>query len=311
MLIEVDKSFSMFEIAMRYLHEKFAPSNYVHLAYHVIEQKLYFDRIDNVFELFMNGATDEDNKSFLIHALDGVRDIVIENNTDNLKKLIQVVQRLLALSPKHIVMNVWENMSNEHDYDEDVYDYVNSEAINEIYRKIFDKYINKKPIASVLNQIATKRTIILSRLKKNKETGEYFMKQCKNAESLGALDWKGVPEPRRYGPDSDGYCFDIKELEKVIIISFQKGLWPTSPYTRKPFTIYELQNIVNHMINNNIKHSQLLPMILFGITNGYISLKGIHGKKGYAQRVNFYTTIRTYLLSAGNEFTMNENENWH
>lgn len=290
-LVRVDSSFAMFKKVMAYL-QKYNSNDFVHLAYEFMRRKLFFDHVDDVYKLFIQGPEGHDNdvliKDFLSHILDGGHE-AIDEQKDN-ADTIAAVQRYLEISPKHVVKALLR---------EDAYKYV------------YNKYFKMMSIDPILKEIAIKRNVILSRLRKNKQTGELFMKECRNAETLGALEWTGVPEARRYGPMFDGYCYDVKELCTIIVSSFEKGIWPTSPYTKNIFTVHQLQDIVDYMVKNNVKHTSLLPLIVYGIKNGYIPLIGIHGKDGYQQRFNFYTAIRQFLSSPFEEFILNEGENWN
>lgn len=282
-----DGSYATFKQMMAYLKQHYDPSYYTYLVGAVIQKTLYFDHIDEIFEMFV-GNDDSLNEQVLRSVIMAGRGAFIDKtNTPN---TINAVRRFVELSPKSVVDAVFSHP---------------------FFKEAYATYFQPKSIDPVLNEIALKRNVILSRLRKNRQTGELLMKACKNAETLGALEWTGVPEANRYGPMTDGYCYDVKELSTVIIGSFQKGLWPSSPYTKKPFTLHQLQDIVNHMVKKSVKHSPLLPMLVFGFQNGYIPLHGIDATNDYSKRLQFYTAIRTFLTSSSTEFIGNEHENWN
>jgi hypothetical protein len=145
-------------------------------------------------------------------------------------------------------------------------------------------------------QIHQNRDQIVARWRKSRKQVDTMNEQCRNSTALLGDAWGKIPRHRRYGPMSDGYCYDAADLVKIMMEDFAKGELPSSPFTRTVFTYGVLDDIITHLQNNAIPHPPILPIIVYGFTHGYIRGSLAHGD--VERRFDMKTRINRYMEGA-------------
>jgi len=81
-------------------------------------------------------------------------------------------------------------------------------------------------------------------------------------QPLDLDDWCEHDPKHYYGPDADGKCFDLSELVRHVesqLLSPKYGNpYPSDPFSREPFTVAELEIIVQSAIANGV----VIPPVL-------------------------------------------------
>jgi hypothetical protein len=110
-------------------------------------------------------------------------------------------------------------------------------------------------------------------VRKTVATGRYFKTECRNDETnFGGVPWEKIPQIRRWGP-IDGYCYDLEEVAKIIYDSYQKGIWPVYPFTKKKIPQPTILEIVDIVQKNNIAHHPLISFMSYAVEKGYLPLR--------------------------------------
>jgi hypothetical protein len=145
-------------------------------------------------------------------------------------------------------------------------------------------------------QIHRNRDHIVARWRKSRKQVDTMNEQCRNSTALLGDAWGKIPRHRRYGPMSDGYCYDAADLVKIMMEDFAKGELPSSPFTRTVFTYGVMEDIIAHLQNNSIPHPSILPIIVYGFTHGYI--RGSLSQGDVERRFDLKTRINRYMEGA-------------
>ena len=145
-------------------------------------------------------------------------------------------------------------------------------------------------------QIRGNRDRIVARWRTSRKQVDTMNEQCRNSTALLGDAWGKIPRHRRYGPMSDGYCYDAADLVKIMMEDFTKGELPSSPFTRTVFTYGVMDDIITHIQNNAIPHPHILPIIVYGFTHGYI--RGSVSQGDVERRFDLKTRINRYMEGA-------------
>jgi len=146
------------------------------------------------------------------------------------------------------------------------------------------------------NTIRNNRDRIVARWRTSRKQVDTMNEQCRNSTALLGDAWGKIPRHRRYGPMSDGYCYDIADLVKIMMEDFTKGELPSSPFTRTVFTYGVMDDIITHIQTNAIPHPHILPIIVYGFTHGYI--RGSLSQGDVERRFDLKTRINRYMEGA-------------
>jgi hypothetical protein len=258
--------------------------NFGFIMYNLVFYARYMNQLEDVFQMLIRTGNELEWIYILQFALDGFDDVKNEDMDDG------------GISPElrqreYYIRTIASNVSQQ-----------GLMGMNRFYVDLLRRHFpnllmsNRHPITKA------KATKAINNLKSSRMQGEQMQKECRNPESLLGDNWRKVPQKRRYGPLSDGYCYDAIELEKHILSEIGNGMWPSYPYTRRKLKIEDFEHLVHHFKNNGLEHSPLLPVLTYAFKQGLIDLRGVlsgnTAKYRFQQRIyNFFLQMFNQLVS--------------
>jgi hypothetical protein len=169
------------------------------------------------------------------------------------------------------------------------------------YREPLKDFPEFQPAQDKLaNTIHDNHDRIVARWRMSRKQVDTMNEQCRNNTALLGDAWGKIPRHRRYGPMSDGYCYDVADLIKIMMEDFSKGELPSSPFTRTVFTYGTMDDIITHIQSNSIPHPPILSIIVNGFTHGYI--RGSLSQGDVERRFDLKTRINQYMEGAMREW---------
>jgi hypothetical protein len=260
--------------------------DYSTAMYHVLVNRYNLDRITDVVRIVQGDDTSDAMFGEVIsYALDGFQD---GDQDEASKNAILAIVR--SMPPKAI-----KGLSQRH----------YKTSLVELFPDLAP-LLMRNVSENTASRIQQNKEVIVARLRKNKDNVRTMKEVCRNDTNLLGESWGKIPAARRYGPLKDGYCYDITELAKVVLEAFKEGMWPSFPFTRKRVTYGDLDDIIRHLQQNAVPHTPTLPMIVFGLRNGYVKFGGTSRGDAYTNRLQFKDDITAYLRNADYEYAGDE-----